>query len=103
MTEKVIRKSIDGGSANYWREQREGFVKVDRPHAAYVGAEQDGNIDAMDAAIIESAFHPGAVRILRAFGLEVRRSHWDSYPVILNKQELYAQSWDIPVFSKERK
>jgi len=101
MSEKVIRRLVDGGSANCWREQREGFVKVNRLHDAYVAAEKNWWYHVMNEAIFEATSHPGAVRILQAWGLSVRRLHWDGYPEIL-KREHYAQSWDIPVFEGVR-
>jgi hypothetical protein len=102
-TGTVIRRQVDGGSKQYWREQREGFVKVTRLHEAFVLAEQNGWVDRMDAALIESASHPGAVRILRAFGLRMSRPYFDSYPALLNEKGRYATAREIPVFGKASK
>jgi len=99
-TGKVIRRQVDGGSKQYWQEQREGFMKVTRLHDAFVLAEQNGWVDRMDAAIIESASHPGAVRILGAWGLRMSRPYFDSYPALVNKKGLYAKAHEIPVFGK---
>jgi len=101
MQEKVIRKSVDGGSAKYWQEQREGFVKVRRLREAFEQAERDWRYDLMDEAIIEASSHPGAVRILTAWGQTFKRTYWDSYPALVNKEGLYTKAREIPVFGKD--
>src|SRR3954447_21140981 len=102
MTEKVVRRAIDGGSAKYWQEQREGFPKINRIHDVFVAVEQDGGYHRIDEVTSMGASHPGVVRILEAHGLRVNRPYWNSYPVILNKKGLYARSWDIPEFGRKR-
>jgi hypothetical protein len=102
----VFTPVIDGGSEKYWQEQREGFKRITKYREALALAEKEkthSRYEQTDQILEAVTAHPGAVRILGAWRLRVRRRYWDSYPVLLNKNGCYAQTRDIPVFGTGKK
>jgi hypothetical protein len=103
---KIFRPGLDGSSPNYWQQQREGFKRINEYREALVLAEQEKTLalyEKTDPKLDAVASHPGAVRILKAWGIIVQRPNWESQPVILNKSGSYAKASEIPVFGKGKK
>ena len=101
----VFRPVLDGGSPKYWEQQREGIKRIKEYREALVHAEQGGTLSAyenIDPHTDAVAAHPGAVRILKAWGITVKRNSPDGEPVVLNKQGVYALSKDIPIFEGKK-
>ena len=97
-----MTERIDGGSKTYWQEQREGFARIDRFRQAKQDFERGREgIIPLSNAHDEAATHRGAVRILRANGLQVEKPTPESQPVILDRRGVYVQSKEIPVFGKK--
>jgi hypothetical protein len=101
----VFRPTLDGGSPKYWEQQWEGFKRIKAYREALVFAEKEKTLSAYEKTDPHTdaiAAHPGAVRILKAWGITVKRSFPDSEPVVLNKQGVYARSKDISLFGRNK-
>jgi hypothetical protein len=78
-----------------------GYDAEDNPVAI---TEQLGPAEDFDQTLRSAlGSNPFVRETLEAWGLRVRQSSPDSWPELLNKDRVYAHSWDIPVFSRDVK
>src|SRR4051794_24050814 len=114
---------IDGGSDTYWRQQREGFRLINayqrrkaiaEGSPTYYGSSYnaEGEVDGITEntnpwdraheAAEQVAIHPGARRIIRAWGLKIKTTK-DGYEYVVNKNGRYPNANEIPVFGSKHK
>jgi hypothetical protein len=106
------------GTEQYWKMRKDAFTSIrvyqntlqraePSPSYSASGYDADGdpvgiteNLGPWDAAERDMAAltaNPLAVETLQAHGLKIKQ-HSPDWLVILNKEGVYAQSWEIPIF-----